>query len=65
MNMVGVDASNSVAMGDSLHHDIKGANAMGIHKIYHPLEGSMQMNSTQRFWRSCRFIFCPNSCIEI
>lgn len=27
----GVDASESIAVGDSLHHDIKGANAAGIH----------------------------------
>ncbi|GKV50673.1 hypothetical protein SLEP1_g57371 [Rubroshorea leprosula] len=30
MAMVGVDASDSIAVGDSLHHDIKGANEAGI-----------------------------------
>ncbi|XP_044499116.1 dihydroxyacetone phosphatase-like [Mangifera indica] len=34
MNMVGVDASNSIAVGDSLHHDIKGANAAGIQSVF-------------------------------
>lgn len=31
--MVGVDACDSIAVGDSLHHDIKGANAAGIQSI--------------------------------
>lgn len=30
MSMVGVDASETIAVGDSLHHDIKGANEAGI-----------------------------------
>ncbi|KAJ0034440.1 hypothetical protein Pint_26203 [Pistacia integerrima] len=34
MNMVGVDASDSIAVGDSLHHDIKGANAAGIQSVF-------------------------------
>lgn len=28
--MAGVDASDCIAVGDSLHHDIKGANIAGI-----------------------------------
>lgn len=28
--MAGIDASQCIAVGDSLHHDIKGANAAGI-----------------------------------
>ncbi|KAI3746728.1 hypothetical protein L6452_09167 [Arctium lappa] len=32
--MAGVDASNSIAVGDSLHHDIKGANASGIESAF-------------------------------
>ncbi|XP_021291166.1 uncharacterized protein LOC110421813 isoform X2 [Herrania umbratica] len=34
MAMVGVDASDSIAVGDSLHHDIKGANAAGIQSVF-------------------------------
>ncbi|XVF84262.1 hypothetical protein PTKIN_Ptkin17bG0019100 [Pterospermum kingtungense] len=34
MAMVGVDASDSIAVGDSLHHDIKGANAAGIQSAF-------------------------------
>ncbi|KAJ4723772.1 Haloacid dehalogenase-like hydrolase (HAD) superfamily protein [Melia azedarach] len=34
MAMVGVDASDSIAVGDSLHHDIKGANAAGIQSLF-------------------------------
>ncbi|GKV04417.1 hypothetical protein SLEP1_g16571 [Rubroshorea leprosula] len=30
MAMVGVDASDSIAVGDSLHREIKGANEAGI-----------------------------------
>ncbi|GKV04439.1 hypothetical protein SLEP1_g16592 [Rubroshorea leprosula] len=30
MAMVGVDASDSIAVGYSFHHDIKGANEGGI-----------------------------------
>lgn len=30
MEMTAVDASDCIAIGDSLHHDIKGANAAGI-----------------------------------
>ncbi|PHT61148.1 hypothetical protein T459_35014 [Capsicum annuum] len=30
MEMAAVDASDCIAVGDSLHHDIKGANAAGI-----------------------------------
>lgn len=32
--MAGVDASDSIAVGDSLHHDIKGANAAGIQSVF-------------------------------
>ncbi|XP_076916412.1 uncharacterized protein LOC143576116 [Bidens hawaiensis] len=32
--MAGVDASDSIAVGDSLHHDIKGANASGIESAF-------------------------------
>ena len=31
--MVGVDASDSIAVGDSLQHDIKGANVAGIQSV--------------------------------
>ncbi|XP_071707468.1 uncharacterized protein [Rutidosis leptorrhynchoides] len=34
MAMVGVDAHDSIAVGDSLHHDIKGANASGIESAF-------------------------------
>uniref|UniRef100_A0A803P0J4 Uncharacterized protein n=1 Tax=Cannabis sativa TaxID=3483 RepID=A0A803P0J4_CANSA len=34
MAMAGVDASDSIAVGDSLHHDIKGANAAGIQSVF-------------------------------
>lgn len=34
MSMAGVDASDSLAVGDSLHHDIKGANAAGIQSVF-------------------------------
>ncbi|OAY50392.1 hypothetical protein MANES_05G132000v8 [Manihot esculenta] len=34
MAMVGVDALDCIAVGDSLHHDIKGANAAGIHSAF-------------------------------
>ena len=34
MAMVGVDASDCIAVGDSLHHDIKGANAAGIRSAF-------------------------------
>ncbi|XP_023002867.1 pyridoxal phosphate phosphatase [Cucurbita maxima] len=34
MSMVGVDASDSIAVGDSLHHDIKGANAAEIQSVF-------------------------------
>ncbi|CAK9313169.1 unnamed protein product [Citrullus colocynthis] len=34
MSMVGVDASDSIAVGDSLHHDIKGANAARIQSVF-------------------------------
>lgn len=34
MAMVGVDACDSIAVGDSLHHDIKGANAAGIQSVF-------------------------------
>lgn len=34
MAMVGVDASDSIAVGDSIHHDIKGANAAGIQSAF-------------------------------
>lgn len=32
--MVGMEASDSIAVGDSLHHDIKGANAAGIQSAF-------------------------------
>lgn len=32
--MAGTDVSNCIAVGDSLHHDIKGANAAGIQSIF-------------------------------
>lgn len=32
--MAGVDASDSIAVGDSLHHDIKGANVSGIESAF-------------------------------
>lgn len=34
MAMVGVDASDCIAVGDSLHHDIKGANVAGIQSAF-------------------------------
>lgn len=34
MTMAGVDASDCIAVGDSLHHDIKGANATGIQSVF-------------------------------
>ncbi|PON46695.1 Pyridoxal phosphate phosphatase [Parasponia andersonii] len=34
MAMASVDASDSIAVGDSLHHDIKGANAAGIQSVF-------------------------------
>ncbi|XP_071709407.1 uncharacterized protein [Rutidosis leptorrhynchoides] len=34
MAMAGVDASDAIAVGDSLHHDIKGANASGIDSVF-------------------------------
>ncbi|XP_050203947.1 uncharacterized protein LOC126653984 isoform X2 [Mercurialis annua] len=34
MAMAGVDAVDSIAVGDSLHHDIKGANAAGIRSAF-------------------------------
>lgn len=34
MSIVGVNASDSIAVGDSLHHDIKGANAAGIQSVF-------------------------------
>lgn len=34
MAMVGVDAADSIAVGDSLHHDIKGANTAGISSAF-------------------------------
>lgn len=33
MAMAGTDVSDCIAVGDSLHHDIKGANAAGIQSI--------------------------------
>ncbi|KAF5728771.1 Haloacid dehalogenase-like hydrolase superfamily protein isoform 1 [Tripterygium wilfordii] len=33
MTMAGVDASECVAVGDSFHHDIKGANVAGIQSV--------------------------------
>lgn len=34
MELAGVDAFDSIAVGDSLHHDIKGANASGIRSAF-------------------------------
>ncbi|XP_074292022.1 uncharacterized protein LOC141618856 [Silene latifolia] len=34
MAMAGVDASECIAVGDSLHHDIKGANLAGMNSIF-------------------------------
>lgn len=34
MAMTGTDASDCIAVGDSLHHDIKGANAAGIESVF-------------------------------
>ncbi|KAK4436087.1 hypothetical protein Salat_0772400 [Sesamum alatum] len=34
MSMVGVDAADCIAVGDSLHHDIKGANIAGISSAF-------------------------------
>ena len=34
MELAGVDAFDSIAVGDSLHHDIKGANAAGIRSVF-------------------------------
>ncbi|XP_056161341.1 uncharacterized protein LOC130135734 [Syzygium oleosum] len=34
MKMADADASDSIAVGDSLHHDIKGANAVGIQSAF-------------------------------
>ncbi|KAF3451069.1 hypothetical protein FNV43_RR07158 [Rhamnella rubrinervis] len=34
MAMAGVDASDSIAVGDSLHHDIKGANEAEIQSVF-------------------------------
>ncbi|KAK8556474.1 hypothetical protein V6N13_064508 [Hibiscus sabdariffa] len=46
MAMVGVEASSSIAVGDSLHHDIKGANAAGIQPL-HPNMMHIQHTSFQ------------------
>lgn len=32
--MASVDTSDCIAVGDSLHHDIKGANAAGIQSVF-------------------------------
>ena len=32
--MAGVDASDCIAVGDSFHHDIKGANEAGIQSVF-------------------------------
>jgi len=34
MAMAGTDASDCIAVGDSFHHDIKGANAAGIESVF-------------------------------
>ena len=34
MAMAGTDVSDCIAVGDSLHHDIKGANAAGIKSVF-------------------------------
>ncbi|KAK9272298.1 hypothetical protein L1049_002669 [Liquidambar formosana] len=34
MAMAGVDAYDSIAVGDSLHHDIKGANVIRIQSAF-------------------------------
>ena len=41
--MADVDVSDSITVGDSLHHDIKGANAARIQSAF-ITGGSMQMN---------------------
>lgn len=33
MEMAGVEAADCIAVGDSLHHDIKGANLAGISSV--------------------------------
>ncbi|KZV20319.1 hypothetical protein F511_17890 [Dorcoceras hygrometricum] len=34
MSLIGVDAADCIAVGDSLHHDIKGANSAGISSAF-------------------------------
>ncbi|KAL3011262.1 hypothetical protein AAZX31_07G190300 [Glycine max] len=34
MAMAGTDVSDCIAVGDSFHHDIKGANAAGIESVF-------------------------------
>ncbi|KAG2409125.1 uncharacterized protein HKW66_Vig0039470 [Vigna angularis] len=34
MSMAGTDGSDCIAVGDSFHHDIKGANAAGIESVF-------------------------------
>ncbi|KAF8402399.1 hypothetical protein HHK36_013354 [Tetracentron sinense] len=34
MAIAGIDASDCIAVGDSLHHDIKGANVAGIQSAF-------------------------------
>lgn len=34
MAMAGTDVFDCIAVGDSLHHDIKGANAAGIESVF-------------------------------
>lgn len=34
MAMTGTDVSDCIAVGDSLHHDIMGANAAGIKSVF-------------------------------
>lgn len=34
MALAGVDPADSIAVGDSLHHDIKGANAAVIQSVF-------------------------------
>ncbi|XP_065620069.1 uncharacterized protein LOC112040886 isoform X1 [Quercus suber] len=42
MAMADVDVSDSIAVGDSLHHDIKGANAAGIQSAF--ITGGIHVN---------------------
>lgn len=45
MAMVGVDAADCIAVGDSLHHDIKGANRAGIQSAF--ITGGIHSNELE------------------